>query len=373
MVSGLARIACLLAAPLVLCSSLAAASAGECPGNPTALGTSRTIVVDPREHTRIGTMDYAETLPLRDREVVLTFDDGPIPPHTDRILDMLAAECVLATYFIVGEMAKEYPALLRRVADAGHTIGSHSMNHPIRFRALLGDRGNAQIDNGIAAIAAALGDAGKVAPFFRFPGFGHTPTAHEHAAVQGLMVWGADFPADDWHKISGHEVARRALQRLEAKGKGILLLHDIHRRTVEAMPIILAELKARGFRVVHVVPASAGRPATVTAAADWRPGSRPNLPPVILIADVRDPEGNGIARKTATELCSLNPTGETTGMAARRQSRAVRMAHTEVEPAKVATLQVGPIRGMQAKGKPPSQVANAAPAPMRRADIHSIP
>ena len=116
--SGLARIASLWVAPLALCGSLAAASAGECPGNPGALGTSRTIVVDPREHTRIGTMDYAETLPLRDREVVLTFDDGPIPPYTNQILDMLAAECVRATYFIVGDMAKEYPALLRRVAPA---------------------------------------------------------------------------------------------------------------------------------------------------------------------------------------------------------------------------------------------------------------
>ena len=119
-------------------------------------------------------MDYAETLPLADREVVLTFDDGPIPPYTNRILDILAAECVQATYFMVGDMAKEYPALVQRVYDAGHTIGTHSMNHPYRFRALSVERGNAEIDDGIAAIAAALGDSDKVAPFFRFPGFGHT-------------------------------------------------------------------------------------------------------------------------------------------------------------------------------------------------------
>ena len=89
------------------------------------------------------------------------------------------------------------------------------------------------------------------------------------------MVWGADVPADDWHKLGPREVARRAVQRLEYKGKGILLLHDIHQRTVEALPLILEELKERGFRIVHVVPASAERPATVTAASDWRPGSRP--------------------------------------------------------------------------------------------------
>src|SRR3954463_8173066 len=105
---GLARIVSLWAAALALCAGTAVAHAGDCPGHPDAIGTSRTIVVDPREHGRIGTMDYAETLPLADHEVVLTFDDGPIPPYTTRVLDILAAECVHATYFIVGEMAKEY-------------------------------------------------------------------------------------------------------------------------------------------------------------------------------------------------------------------------------------------------------------------------
>src|SRR6187455_306330 len=292
--SGLARIVSLWAAGLALGASVAVASAGECPGNPDALGTSRTIVVDPREHIRIGTMDYAETLPLRDREVVLTFDDGPIPPYTGKVLDILAAECVKATYFIVGTMAKQYPALVRRAYDEGHTIGTHSMTHPIRFRALSVERANAQIDDGIAATAAALGDPDRLAPFFRFPGFGHTRPAHEHAASRGLMVWGADVPADDWHRLGPHEVARRAVQRLEYKGKGILLLHDIHQRTVDALPLILSELKVRGFRIVNVVPASAERPPTVTAAADWLPksGSGPAAPalPVILIADVRDAE-----------------------------------------------------------------------------------
>jgi hypothetical protein len=83
------------------------------------------------------------------------------------------------------------------------------------------------------------------------------------------MIWGADMPADDWRKISAKEVARRAISRIEAKGKGVLLLHDIHERTVEALPIILKELKERGFRIVQVVPSSADRPATPTVASDW--------------------------------------------------------------------------------------------------------
>ena len=150
----------------------------------------------------------------------------------------------------------------------------------------------------------------KVAPFFRFPGFGHTAAAHEHAAERGLMVWGADVPADDWHKLGPREVARRAVQRLEYKGKGILLLHDIHQRTVDALPIILEELKARGFRIVHVVPASAERPATVTAAPrlaaglDGRDARRAGHP---------DRRRAGARRATAStkksdaELCSLSP------------------------------------------------------------------
>jgi peptidoglycan/xylan/chitin deacetylase (PgdA/CDA1 family) len=302
--SGLGRV---VAALVALCGGMIAAEAADCPGNPNALGTSRTIAVDPRQHSRIGLMDYAETLPLADKEVVLTFDDGPIPPYTTRILDILAAECVRATYFIVGQMAREYPALVRRAYDEGHTIGTHSMSHPLRFRAQSADRGNAQIDDGIAATAAALGGADKVAPFFRFPGFGHTATGHEHAAERGLQVWGADFSGDDWHRIGGREVARRTLQRLEAKGRGMILLHDIHARTVEALPIILEELKSRGYRIVHIVPASAERPATVTTAGAWRPnGQRDRAAPVILLASVQEPDGSTLAAKSDEELCSVS-------------------------------------------------------------------
>ena len=361
--SGLARIVSLLAAPLALCAGIAAATAGECPGNPNALGTSRTIVVDPREHIRIGTMDYAETLPLADREVVLTFDDGPIPPYTGKVLDVLASQCVSATYFIVGDMAKEYPALVRRIYDEGHTVGTHSMSHPMRFRALSVERGNAQIDDGVAATAAALGDPDRLAPFFRFPGFGHTAAAHEHAASRGLMVWGADVPADDWHRLGPHEVARRAVQRLEYKGKGILLLHDIHQRTVDALPLILEELKARGFRVVHVVPASAERPVTVTTAEAWLPNSRPKpAAPVIMVAALQGLDADILMKKSDAELCSLEPPARvmTNRMAHRRHSRMARIAHAELAPPKAG----------HAKAKP-AKVAHAGPA-ATTPDIHAV-
>src|SRR5579863_8851168 len=79
--------------------SVAPAMAQECPGNPNALGTSRTIAVEPG--SRVGVMQYPESLPLRDKEVVLTFDDGPLPPYSEQVLDILNAQCVKATFFLV--------------------------------------------------------------------------------------------------------------------------------------------------------------------------------------------------------------------------------------------------------------------------------
>jgi peptidoglycan/xylan/chitin deacetylase (PgdA/CDA1 family) len=297
----------LFATSLALCLAAAAAKA-ECPGNPKALGVSRTVVVDPREHGRIGTMNYAETLPLVDKEVVLTFDDGPLPPYSNRILDILASECVRATYFIVGRMARAYPALVQRALNEGHTIGTHSMNHPFPFREQGLDRSRQEIDGGIAATAAALGAPAKVAPFFRFPGLGRTDEVEHYLGTRGLMVWSADFPADDWRRIAASDIVRRALSRLAARGKGVLLLHDIQPATALALPTLLAELKSRGYRIVHVVPAAADRPATPTAADAWlmHPRTKWTLP-AIALADVRNGAAEALAKGATDALCALKP------------------------------------------------------------------
>ena len=127
--------AALLAAGIIGALFAAApARAESCPGNPDALGTSRTIVVSPQEYQRVGSMQYKQDLPLNDHEVVLTFDDGPLPPWSDRALDILKSQCVKVAYFIVGEMAHVYPDVVRREYEAGETIGTHSMTHPIDFR-----------------------------------------------------------------------------------------------------------------------------------------------------------------------------------------------------------------------------------------------
>ena len=136
----------------------APARAENCPGNPNALGTTRVLVVGPGEYTQLGTMQYPQTLPLADKEVVLTFDDGPLPPYSNQILDILTSQCVKATYFIIGEMARAFPDVVRREYEAGDTIGTHSQNHPSRFERLSGDKLRHEIDDGIASVSAALGD-----------------------------------------------------------------------------------------------------------------------------------------------------------------------------------------------------------------------
>jgi peptidoglycan-N-acetylglucosamine deacetylase len=258
------------AAVLMLSMAAMPASAADCPGNPGALGTSRTLVVDPREHPRIGTMQYAETLPLQDHEVVLTFDDGPLPPHSNQVLDILAAQCVKATFFIIGRMARSFPEGVRRVRDAGHSIGTHSQNHPLSMNRMPIERARQEIDDGIAATEAALGGSASLAPFFRIPGLLRAEAVEDYLASKGIQTWSADFPADDWRHVSSSRVYELAMKRLEAKGKGILLLHDIQARTVAALPRILHDLKARGYRIVHVVAATPELPKTPTEPQQWQ-------------------------------------------------------------------------------------------------------
>src|SRR6201990_82902 len=175
LVGVLARVGAFLSAPLIVGLPALLAEpvrAAACHGNPDALATARTLVVDPLAHPKIGTMQYAETLPLRDREVVLTFDDGPLPRNSNQVLAILAAQCAKATFFEIGQMARAYPENVRKLRDAGHTIGTHSQNHPLTMNKMAPDRIKSEVDDGIASVKAALGDNAdkSLAPFFRIPG-----------------------------------------------------------------------------------------------------------------------------------------------------------------------------------------------------------
>jgi peptidoglycan/xylan/chitin deacetylase (PgdA/CDA1 family) len=266
------------------------AGAAECP--PDALGVSRTIVVDPDEHLRVGSFQYPESLPLMDHEVVLTFDDGPLPPYTNRILDTLASECVKATFFMVGRMVQGYPAVVRRVYNEGHTIANHSQTHPFTFHKMTVEHAAQEIEGGFASLNSALGDPKAVAPFFRFPGLLRQDSVERYLAAHHDMAWSVDFVADDWTHIRSEEVARRAISRVAARGKGILLLHDIQPATALALPTILKELKARGFKIVHVVPSTPDRPKTVAEPELWatRRAPEPKMWPRMLPVGTESPQ-----------------------------------------------------------------------------------
>src|SRR5579864_6256763 len=180
----------LLAAAVSVASGMAAAE--DCPGRPDALGTARVLAVDAGTTPRVGLKQFPATLPLEPHEVVLTFDDGPNPGTTPRVLDALKAECVRATFFVIGQNAVAAPALVRRERAEGHTVGTHTWSHPLLSRMPIA-AAEAEIDRAIAAVARLLGDDGASSEslLFRFPGFASTPALLERLGQRGIIVVGA--------------------------------------------------------------------------------------------------------------------------------------------------------------------------------------
>ncbi|MGN6572590.1 MAG: polysaccharide deacetylase family protein [Pseudolabrys sp.] len=249
----------MLANRILLHCAVLAVAAEACPGKPDALGTARVLAIDAASTPRVGKKEFPTTLPLQDKELVLTFDDGPWPGTTPAVLDALKAECVKATFFLLGRNVQAHPALVRREAAEGHTIGHHSFSHPL-LRAMAPDKAMAEIDKGIRADTAAL--AGRpAAPFFRFPGFASTPALLDRVNARGLVVFGADVWASDWNEQTPDAERERLLRRIDRVGRGIVLLHDTRSQTARMLPALLRDLKARGYRIVHVVPAGGGKPA----------------------------------------------------------------------------------------------------------------
>lgn len=220
--------------------------------NPDALGVARVMPVGTQGGGAVGRKSYPQTLPLADKEVVLTFDDGPWPGTTRAVLDALAAECTHATFFLVGQRVRENPGIARMVRDAGHTIAHHSMTHPNLSHL---SKGAAQdnIARGIAAVEEALG-RGAAAPFFRFPGFADTPELVSWLAEQNYGTFGTDIWASDWNFMSPGTQLDLVLHRLDQRGRGMILFHDTKQQTAKMLPRFLRELKKRGYRVVAMVP-----------------------------------------------------------------------------------------------------------------------
>jgi peptidoglycan/xylan/chitin deacetylase (PgdA/CDA1 family) len=232
------------------------ASAQSCP-TPNALGTERVLEVDASSTPRVGRKHFPQTLPLQHKELVLTFDDGPIPETTPRVLDALKAECVRVTFFLLGRNSEAHPALVRRELAEGHTVGHHTYAHQILSKLPIA-AAQADINRGFEEDEFVLYGQRRTTPatpFFRFPGFASSPALLDDMARRHIVVFGADVWASDWNDMTPQAELSLILQRVEAIDHGIVLFHDTKSQTATMLPAFLRELKRRGFRIVHVVPA----------------------------------------------------------------------------------------------------------------------
>jgi peptidoglycan/xylan/chitin deacetylase (PgdA/CDA1 family) len=245
--------AAILAALAMAAMAPAKSGAAPCPGNADALGTARILDVDAASTPRVGRKQFPQTLPLTPKEVVLTFDDGPWPGTTERILDALRQECVRATFFLIGRNAAVRPALAQRELAEGHTVGYHSFSHPMLDRMPI-EAAQADVDRGIAAVdGALLGQPKHAAPFFRFPYFSSTPPLLDWLERRRMAVFGADLWASDWNRMSPDQELHLVLGRVETNQGGIALFHDTKAQTAAMLPAFLRALKAGGFSIVQAV------------------------------------------------------------------------------------------------------------------------
>jgi peptidoglycan/xylan/chitin deacetylase (PgdA/CDA1 family) len=232
------------------------------------LGVSRVVEIDTKGGGLYGDQ-YPPQHMLKKGEVVLTFDDGPHPKYTQKILAALKAQCTKATFFNVGEMVKQYPDVAREVQAEGHTIGTHTWSHPNLGRMSLA-RAKRQIERTIATENAILPKG--VAPFFRFPYLSDPKRVRKYLAGRNIAVFGTDVDSEDYRTHKPSRITDNVLKGLIKTGGGIILFHDIHPQTVKALPNVLAELKRHGYHVVHFVPKSH---VQVVAVADPEPKAKP--------------------------------------------------------------------------------------------------
>ena len=195
---------------------------------------------------------------LRPGEVVLTFDDGPRLGKTNAILATLNDFGVKATFLMLGSAAQAHPGLAQQVAASGHTVGSHTYDH-VDLRNLGRQAALDEIAKGERAVQLALAGGGQVlSPFFRFPYLSQSGFLRTNLMQSSMVVLDVDIDSKDYYKDTPEVIAARTMARLEARGSGIILFHDIHQRTVELLPLFLAQLEERGYSVVRLMPKESG-------------------------------------------------------------------------------------------------------------------
>jgi peptidoglycan/xylan/chitin deacetylase (PgdA/CDA1 family) len=227
-----------------------AAAAAKC-DNPNALGVARTVEIDTTGGPGFGFEHFKAYDFLRDKEVVLTFDDGPWPGNTPAVLKALADQCTKAIFFMIGKHAGWHPEITKQVAAAGQTIGTHTWSHKDLSK-MSEEDAKAEIEKGIAAVSVSLGNK-PVGPFIRFPALRHPPELLKYVGTRNLGVFSTDFDSFDFKMRKPEQVVKSVKAKLEKHGKGILLMHDFQHPTAEAVPEILKWMKDNGYKVVQVV------------------------------------------------------------------------------------------------------------------------
>jgi peptidoglycan/xylan/chitin deacetylase (PgdA/CDA1 family) len=233
---------------------------------PGGMGLSRIVEIDTTGGPGFGFEHFKQYDFLRDKEIVLTFDDGPWPVNTPAVLKALADNCLKATFFEIGEHAMWHPEITKQVIAAGMTVGSHTWSHKDLARNPYAsdlDLAKQEIEMGVSAVHVAAG--APIAPFFRFPNLQHPPELLSYLAERGIASFSTDIDSFDFKMHKPDQVIKSVMTKLEKHGKGIILMHDFQRATAEAMPELLRQLKAGGYKVVHVVP---HQPVTTVAKYD---------------------------------------------------------------------------------------------------------
>ena len=222
---------------------------------PGALGVSRVVEIDTAGGPGFGFQHFKAYDFLNANEVVLTFDDGPWPVNTPAVLAALAAQCTKGTFFTIGKHAVWHPEILRQVAAAGHTIGTHTWSHLDLVKKSSADAKD-EIERGFSAVRAALGGA-PFAPFFRFPELRHPPEMVSYLESRNIAMFSTDLDSFDFRIKNPEQIVTSVMAKLKKDGKGIVLMHDFQRATGQALPSLLAELKANGYKIVHLTPKNA--------------------------------------------------------------------------------------------------------------------
>jgi peptidoglycan/xylan/chitin deacetylase (PgdA/CDA1 family) len=220
--------------------------------NPNALGIARVVEIDTTGGPGFGFEHFKQLDFLRDKEVVLTFDDGPWPLNTPSVLKTLADECTTGIFFSIGKHATYYPEILKQVAAAGHTVGSHTWSHATLTNKKLSEQQRKdEIEKGFSAVKWALGGVSP-APFFRFPALQHPPEMVTYLGSRNIAMFSCDLDSFDFKASKPQQVIDVVMKKLEKLGKGIVLMHDFHKHTAEALPDLLHKLKAEGYKVVQM-------------------------------------------------------------------------------------------------------------------------